>query len=438
MRHEIASEPEFAAMFLDEARLASRIEHPNVVATLDVVSEAGELFIVMEYVRGESLHHLMRASRQAHERIPVQLALSIICGVLSGLHAAHEATGEDGSPLGIVHRDVSPQNILVGEDGIPRIIDFGIAKAESRLQTTREGQVKGKLSYMAPEQMSSDHSPDRRVDIFTTATVLWELLAGKRLFQGDHPGETMARVLAAPIPLLQTIREDIPESLDEVIQRALSREPEARPQTAEEFALGLENALGGSLASTRAVGAWVSKLVGGALEDRQKIVRDIESFSSSSLPSYADQLDKPEETRPEIPTSRASAIELNAFEPEPEFARTSLPAPLENRWTEPPIDPRIHNIKVVRKPLPWFLVIFAFGLLGAVITLLVLENKASKVSIELEASGSSPLFAVSAEEREAGAPAVSARASSTSTGRAGPGARGSTKQQQSKKLPEKL
>jgi len=150
---QFAKDPEFVSMFLDEARLAARIRHPNVVPTLDVVATQGELFLVMDYVQGESLSRLIRAARERGHRIPPRIVSSILTGALHGLHAAHEAKNERGEPLNIVHRDISPQNVLVGSDGVPRVLDFGVAKAAGRVQTTREGQLKGKLAYMAPEQI---------------------------------------------------------------------------------------------------------------------------------------------------------------------------------------------------------------------------------------------------------------------------------------------
>ena len=172
-------------MFLDEARLAARIRHPNVVSTLDVVATEGELFVVMEYVPGESLARLLRAVRTANEMVPVPIAATIMVGVLHGLHAAHEARDERGDPLRIVHRDVSPHNILVGTDGDAHVIDFGIAKARGRMQVTRQGQIKGKLSYMPAEQLIGQ-GLDHRADIFAASIVLWEALTGQRLFQGSR------------------------------------------------------------------------------------------------------------------------------------------------------------------------------------------------------------------------------------------------------------
>src|ERR1700722_19086734 len=174
LHSHLAEEPEFLSTMIDEARLAARIHHPNVVPTLDVVAEGGELLVVMEYVRGESLSRLLRAESGRERRVPLPIASAIMVAALHGLHAAHEATSDRGTPLGIVHRDVSPQNILVGVDGVARIIDFGVAKAAGRLQTTRDGVVKGKVPYMAPEQLAA-LEVTRLVDVYAMGAILWEM-----------------------------------------------------------------------------------------------------------------------------------------------------------------------------------------------------------------------------------------------------------------------
>ena len=201
-----AKDPEFASMLVDEARLAAHIRHPNVVPTLDVVVSAGALLLVMEYVAGASLADLGRASRKAREPIPPSIAVAVVAGVLYGLHAAHEALNERSEPLSIVHRDVSPQNIVVGSDGVPRVLDFGVAKAASRLVTTRDGKVKGKLAYMSPEQLMNGEV-DRRADVYAAAVVLWEALVGARHFEADSSGGVVAKVLSYVRMRLRSSRE---------------------------------------------------------------------------------------------------------------------------------------------------------------------------------------------------------------------------------------
>ena len=271
---QYAKDPEFVSMFLDEARLAARIRHPNVVQTLDVVAAKGELFLVMDYVQGESLSKLIRSSAAQGERPPPRVIAAILCGALAGLQAAHEARTERGEPLNIVHRDVSPQNILVGQDGVPRLLDFGVTHAAGRLQTTREGQLKGKLAYMAPEQLSGDVG--RSTDVFAAAIVLWEALAARRLFDGENEGVMLHRLLSAPIAPPSTHAPDA-KPLDAVVMRGLERDPAKRWQSAKEMGAAIEQAL--PLASASEVAAWVEHVAQATLEARANRVAEIESSS---------------------------------------------------------------------------------------------------------------------------------------------------------------
>ncbi|AKU95243.1 Serine/threonine-protein kinase Pkn6 [Labilithrix luteola] len=274
---QFAKDPEFVSMFLDEARLAARVQHPNVVATIDVVATDGELFLIMDYVRGESLSRLIRAAKKAGERIPPRIANSIVCGFLHGLHAAHEAKNERGEPINLVHRDVSPQNVLVGADGIARVLDFGIAKAAGRIQVTRDGQIKGKLAYMPPEQLSG-RELTRTVDIYAAGVVMWETLTGERLFKGETEGETLAKILRDPINPPSAIVPTLPRTFDNVLLRALSRESSKRHATARELALELEKCA--SMASPTEVGEWVEAMCGPALSAREDQIAEIESNSA--------------------------------------------------------------------------------------------------------------------------------------------------------------
>jgi serine/threonine-protein kinase len=268
----LATEREFVSMLLDEARLAARIVHPNVVPTLDVVTERGEVFVVMEYVHGESLSKLLRAARRDDAPAPLAVTSAILCGVLHGLHAAHEARDQRGEPLGMVHRDVSPHNILVGHDGIARLVDFGVAKAAGRLHTTQDGQIKGKLAYMAPEQLRGE-ALDRRTDVYAAGVVLWEMLTGKRLFGADNEGETVTNVLERNVEP-PSAHADVPRALDDVVLRAVARKPAKRFEDARQMARALEDAL--PLASPTAVAEWVEACAGEALAERSRVRARIE------------------------------------------------------------------------------------------------------------------------------------------------------------------
>lgn len=274
---QFAKDPDFVSMFVDEARLAARIQHPNVVPTLDIVAVDDELFLVMDYVQGEAFSKLIRAARRQNIPVPIRIAMSVMAGALHGLHAAHEAKSERGQPLGIVHRDVSPQNILVGTDGVARVLDFGVAKAAMRATSTRDGQMKGKISYMAPEQMRGK-GVDRRTDVFAAGIVLWEALTGRRLFDGNDPGEVLTKLLEVQVPLPTSVEPSLPPEADTLVMRALQRDMDNRYASAREFAIALENS--GHVALPREVGEWVEAIGGDSLNKRAEQVAEIESVSS--------------------------------------------------------------------------------------------------------------------------------------------------------------
>jgi serine/threonine-protein kinase len=275
----LAKDPEFVTMFLEEARLAARVRHPNVVATLDVVSDDGELFLVMEYVAGESLSRLVRKARERGEFVAPRFVVAIMSGALEGLHSAHEATTEKGLPLGLVHRDVSPQNVHVGVDGVPRLLDFGIAKATNSIQETRTDQIKGKVAYMSPEQLAKG-SIDRRADVYAASVVLWETLTGERLFKADDIPSLVYSIMHEEFPPPSSVVPDLPPGLDEIVMKGLARNSEDRWATAREMAAALEEAV--APAPAREIGEWVSWIAGDALEWRQELVQRIESDSSSA------------------------------------------------------------------------------------------------------------------------------------------------------------
>lgn len=299
----LSRDPEFVDMFLDEARLAARIRHPNVVPILEIEIGEDGYYLVMEYVEGDTLARLVAKSLHDQGRVPPNVAVRIILDALSGLHAAHELRDEQGRALEIVHRDVSPQNVLVGADGIAKLTDFGVARAAARLSVTRSGHLKGKLAYMAPEQARGrDAGPvDRRADIFAMGIVLWEVIAGKRLFRAESEGETLYRVLNHPVPTLSSVHAELPPALDAVCARALERDPDTRFATAMDFADALEKVAdeAGMLGTHRDVAAQVHAVLGVELSQQRDAVR---TWTSRSEPSFHDSAPPPHDPAPQYPS----------------------------------------------------------------------------------------------------------------------------------------
>ena len=228
--HEVYQEDEdLRAMFLDEARIAGLLRHPNVVSVLDVGEDPNGPYLIMDYVDGESVYQILTAAKGA--QLPVGVCIEIARQVAEGLHAAHELRNEDGKPLLLVHRDVSPQNILVGYDGIARVTDFGIARALGRTARTSTGVLKGKLGYMSPEQLRF-HQPDRRSDLFALGIVVFELLTSRRLYSEKVGTESARRILEEPPPDVGEYREDVPDELDMLLFELLAKDPDNRPSDA--------------------------------------------------------------------------------------------------------------------------------------------------------------------------------------------------------------
>jgi serine/threonine protein kinase len=238
----VASDPEAERMFLNEAHLASQIRHRNVVEILDLGEQDGVIYIVMEWVDGESLQRILRVNGKAAAFDP-SLAARIAADAAAGLHAAHELHDETGRRLAIIHRDVSPQNILVGRDGTVKVVDFGIAKALGNLnQSTRTGELKGKLSYMSPEQVNAQPI-DRRSDIFALGVVLFEMVTGARPFVAEHDIAVLQMIAKGRAPRPRSIDPRIPAELEDIVMTALATEVDARFQTAEQLSLALEHFL---------------------------------------------------------------------------------------------------------------------------------------------------------------------------------------------------
>ncbi|GMV18823.1 MAG: serine/threonine protein kinase [Myxococcales bacterium] len=271
MHPHVGAEPELAASFMDEARIASLIRHPNVVNVQDVHDAEGEHLLVMDYVDGPSLANVMRAARKRNERISRPAAIRILVDALSGLHAAHEITNLDGIPLGVVHRDATPHNLLLGSDGTVRLTDFGIAKAAERSVHTATGMAKGKFRYMAPEQARGG-AIDRRVDIFAMGIVAWELFTGERLFQADNDAQILLEVAEGKYRTPSSVDPTIPAELERIVMRALSPKPDDRWPTAAAFADALDGwaRQHAELVSSAEIARLVHEFCGATIVERRK------------------------------------------------------------------------------------------------------------------------------------------------------------------------
>ena len=381
LRARLAQDRDFVAMFTDEARIASRIRHPGVVPTLDVVADGRELFLVMEYIHGETLAELLRAARARHQPVPPEILATIVLDALRGLHEAHEARDERGDLLDVVHRDISPQNLLVGVDGATRVLDFGIAKAAGQLHTTASGTLKGKLAYMPPEQLL--HEPlDRRADLYALGVVLWEALTGQRLFSSRDLSD---RLLPEEIRPPSAVADDLPPELDRVVLRAVQSDKGRRYSTAAEMARALEAAI--TPASPPRVASWVRELARDKLDERAHLVARIETTAdddaapptlsiaglrAAPLPSAPPRPLSQPSTPPQITLPSASSAEAT----KPTLA-IPPPAPLPPSAPPAPLLPSVNdsaNLSVAEVPpeaprprrLPvWALLVIPSVLLGA-------------------------------------------------------------------------
>ncbi|MEJ7728112.1 MAG: serine/threonine-protein kinase [Polyangiaceae bacterium] len=286
----LAGEPEFVEMFLDEARLAAGIHHPNVVPILEVGTSERGYYLVMEYIEGDTLARVVARALSKHEGavVPRPILMRVLLDALAGLAAAHDLIDARGQPVGLVHRDVSPQNILVGIDGSSRLTDFGVARATARLASTRTGKLKGKLAYMAPEQTKSVPT-DRRADLFSMGVILWEVLTGRRLFKSDSEAVTLSRLLIEPIPSAREIDPRVPLALDDVAAHALQRNPADRYQTATEMGDALERAAreaedgkDAGVARPRDVAEYVQRIIGQEIAEQRESVRAWTSLTEPS------------------------------------------------------------------------------------------------------------------------------------------------------------
>ncbi len=270
LREHVADDPDFVTMLMDEGRIAARLNHPNVVQTLEVDKADGEFYIAMEYLDGQPLHRVLSRAR---DTFPVEMHLSVLADVLTGIHHAHELTDFDGTPLNVVHRDVTPHNIFVTYNGQVKVVDFGIAKAEGRASETKHGIVKGKVAYMAPEQAKGE-MVDRRTDVYAVGIMLYEACTRKRMWGGKQDVDVLRALIKGKPPTSpREMNPLIPEELDRICQKSLARSPADRYQTAEEFATDLENFVSATTRrpSARELGAWVAE----RFKDKRELTKNV-------------------------------------------------------------------------------------------------------------------------------------------------------------------
>ncbi len=341
IRPQLATDPEFLSMFLDEARLAARLSHPNVVQTNEVGQEGDRYFIAMEYLEGQPLNRVLhRIGRDGG--LTLTMHLRIIIDMLVGLHHAHELTDFDGTPLNVVHRDVTPHNVFVTYDGQVKVVDFGIAKAMNSSAETRLGVVKGKVAYMAPEQARGERV-DRRADIFSAGVMLWEAATGRRLWKGIPDLTVLHRLINGDIPSPRDIDPEVPEGLEKIVMKSLALRREDRYSTTVELATALEELLDAmnDKTSLREVGKLVARhfeenraKIKGIVEAQLKVVKSLPTteFQAISLP----QLDNPggaasgpmSQVDPAATTGETKSNPAKTSQPEVNRATTSAPTSL--------------------------------------------------------------------------------------------------------------
>jgi serine/threonine protein kinase len=276
--HFTANE-QFVRMFIDEARIAARLDHPNIVRTYEFGAAEGQYYTVMEYLPGEDLRSILRRLSHGKQRMPLHLAVGIVMQLCAGLHCAHQLTDTNGRPLNLVHRDVNPANIIITYGGEVKIIDFGVAKTNTTATVT--GTIKGKIAYMPPEQILA-RGVDQRSDVFSAGVVLWELLTGRRLFGRASDAATLYAIMNDPVPTPSRYRPDVPRELDAIVMQALSRTPADRFDTADDMAAALEHFMTSQPKfDTRVLGGMVEGLFGASRADAKKAISQTRSLRNN-------------------------------------------------------------------------------------------------------------------------------------------------------------
>jgi len=332
----LANDREFVQMFMDEADIASRIHHTNVCTVYDYDVDSGNYYLVMEFLAGKSMDSIWRKTSRtppADVTRHAKLVARALAGACEGLHAAHELTDAEGEPLDVIHRDVSPENIFLTFEGVAKVVDFGIASAARKRHRTRTGIIKGKFAYVAPEFLSSEAKPDRRVDLWGIGVILWELVTGRRLFHRDTDFDTLRAVNDAQVEPPSRVRPELPAELDEIVMRALQANVADRYSTARELGKSLSRfaATGDDPIDDSDLAEWMKELYPGGAERSQQLLGFADQVDQSTLGASWPDSGVPSSIRPPPPDSFSSV---------PPTA-TSLPPPqadqgeLSTEWMMP-------------------------------------------------------------------------------------------------------
>ncbi len=338
LKPELTEEPAFLAMFLDEARLAAKLSHANIVQTNEVGNEGKRTYMAMDYLDGRGLDRVRRRARASGQDLSLPIHLRILCDMLAGLHYAHTLTDFDGTPLSIVHRDVSPQNVFVTFDGQVKLLDFGIAKAADSLHETRVGVLKGKVSYMSPEQ-ARGQKVDARADVFSAGVMLWEALTGRKLREGQNDQQMLWALASGDLPRASSVKPWVPPELDAICARAMAWDRDHRYPSAGELQHEIEHylAVTGTAVSGREVGLCVSELF---REDRVTINAMIEAHLAHGrgAPEAIPILDV--SVRGFTPSYQGEQRERRGSGP---FTVPQLSAPLDGQGTQSGSTPASHS-----------------------------------------------------------------------------------------------
>ncbi len=379
--------PEFQTLLIEEAKLASAIRHHNVVSVLDVGDDPLGLFLVMDYVEGDTLSGLIRRAKATGEPMPLPLAMRALADALAGLHAAHETRDSEGKPLEIVHRDFSPQNILVGTDGIAKLTDFGIAKAASRAGNTSTGILKGKIAYMSPEQARGEPL-DRRADVWAAGVLAWEIIAGRPMWPREAEDvPTLIKLVTTTPPRLRDVDPTISEALDAAVAKALTMQPAERWPTAAAFSKALISCA--ELADAEQLAEYARVVAGPKIEQRREQIRSMGALrtkmgeiTEASVMTPSGEYQSRKEKRPEIPIIESERTEVLAGAPV--AAAPAAFAPIEVVTTETTSASDAH-IVARRGPPRWAIPAVA-GVVGVSLLVIIIAAISSQSSANANAN----------------------------------------------------